>query len=256
MGSIDKRVCAAYACIHLLLLSPAVSAADVALKPVDDWTGLYTGLSGGVALSNSEFSYDLNRFTPTGPSTRQLRTTIDDGSSDIIGGALLGYNWRSRGVVMGLETDLSYLGFEKTARRDFMLDTGNNLLPASTTLGFNLDSLGTVRGRVGYASDRLLLFGTGGLAYGSLETNGRITLDGARISNDSASGLRFGWALGAGLEYALDKNWLIGADYLFADLGNGKADTKSAIPTAFEFGETGNMELRFSLTRITLKYRF
>jgi outer membrane immunogenic protein len=137
-----------------------------------------------------------------------------------------------------------------------MSDTGNNLLPASTTLGFNLDSLGTVRGRVGVSSDRLLLFGTGGLAYGLLETNGRITLDGARISNDSTSDLRFGWALGAGLEYALDKNWLIGADYLFADLGNGKADTKSAIPTAFEFGETGNMELRFSLTRITLKYRF
>ena len=130
-------------------------------------------------------------------------------------------------------------------------------VPGTVNFTESVQWFGTLRGRLGVMPvENVLLFGTGGLAYGSLETSGRVTLDGARISNDSTSDLRFGWALGAGLEYALDKNWLIGADYLFADLGSGKAETKSAIPTAFEFGETGNMELRFSLTRVTLKYRF
>ena len=61
----------------------------------------------------------------------------------------------------------------------------------------SLDYFGTVRGRLGYAFDRTLVYGTGGFAYGSGSADRSF---GGFAGNDS---FRTGWAVGGGIEYAL-----------------------------------------------------
>jgi outer membrane immunogenic protein len=78
-----------------------------------------------------------------------------------------------------------------------------------TPLGIpvHIDYLATARARIGYAWDRTMLYGTGGLAY----------------SRAAAAGLHdtdTGWAAGAGLEWAYSNSWTLKAEYLYVDLGN------------------------------------
>jgi outer membrane immunogenic protein len=74
-----------------------------------------------------------------------------------------------------------------------------------------IDWFGTVRGRVGYAMDRALIYGTGGLAFGSVENR---YLDGP-ANSFSEKCTQTGWTAGAGIEYAFDDHWSAKAEYLY-----------------------------------------
>ena len=86
------------------------------------------------------------------------------------------------------------------------------------------DFLATVRGRAGYAWDRVLFYGTGGVAFGDIQA--------------AAGGLPFdvsapvGWTVGAGVEYAFLPGWTAKVEYLFVDLGNRACDPASCGGTA------------------------
>jgi outer membrane immunogenic protein len=99
-----------------------------------------------------------------------------------------------------------------------------------------------VRLRAGYAWDRLLVYATGGLAYGSIRNNGNgfgaglIATTAAGFVNPvsgvpgpstafvgaatTGSTSRAGWTLGVGGEYAFTHNWTFKAEYLYANFGN------------------------------------
>lgn len=105
-----------------------------------------------------------------------LKDDGDNRNGGLIGGTL-GYNFQPSGPwVWGLEGDLGYFS------------------------NSDLKYLGTVRGRLGYATGSLLPYVTGGLA----------------VMNDDGSA-RAGWTLGAGLEYALTRNISIKGEYLYVD---------------------------------------
>ena len=74
--------------------------------------------------------------------------------------------------MIGLEADAAYTYLGKTRFTDYTNSNspfgGDVNEPAAARLTSSLAFLGTVRGRVGYAFDRLLVFGTGGLAYGDV----------------------------------------------------------------------------------------
>lgn len=74
------------------------------------------------------------------------------------------------------------------------------------------DWLGTVRGRAGYAWDRVLFYGTGGVAFGNLQA--------AAGALPFSSSTQIGWTAGAGVEVALSPNWTAKVEYLYVDLGN------------------------------------
>ena len=78
--------------------------------------------------------------------------------------------------------------------------------------------LATVRGRVGYAFDRILLYGTAGAAFGNIQT-------GLNPPSTFDSSVEAGWTVGAGLEYAFAQNWTAKVEYLFVDLPNGSCTT-------------------------------
>lgn len=115
-----------------------------------------------------------------------------DNPNGVLGGFQAGFNFQSPGspIVFGVETDFDWSG----------VSAGS----------FSVNYFGTVRGRVGFAADRFLVYATGGLAYGE----GQYQVFG--LSNTQTS---YGWTLGAGAEYALDRNWSARAEYLYVDLG-------------------------------------
>ena len=87
----------------------------------------------------------------------------------------------------------------------------------------SLDWLGTTRGKVGFVvtpDNRLMIYGTGGVAYGGGSSHFNV-YDSANNAywSGNPSSTRVGWTIGAGVEYALTNNWTIGAEYLYADLG-------------------------------------
>jgi outer membrane immunogenic protein len=70
--------------------------------------------------------------------------------------------------------------------------------------------VGTTRARVGYAFDRWLPYVTGGVAYGNIQ---------AAQPTGTSSNTNVGWTAGAGVEYAISRNWSAKLEYLHIDLG-------------------------------------
>ena len=110
--------------------------------------------------------------------------------------------------------------------------------------------LSTARGRVGYALDRFLVYGTGGAAFGNVRAN---------FSNDPvSSATKTGWTVGAGVEVGFARNWSAKAEYLFVDLANGSCTTDCAIADANGSPLIPNIAVKFneSIVRGGINYRF
>ena len=153
-------------------------------------------------------------------------------------------------VVLGLEADINWLDFNDDRNRHLRVD-GNTI---DSRLTFESSYFGTVRGRLGYAADNVLLYGTGGLAYGHVEADGRVILNDNDRWDGSTSETNWGWTLGVGLEYAFD-NFIIGAEYLYVDLGD--ADFDFSNHSHFRNTDIGsNVDVAFSVVRATAKFKF
>ncbi|KQQ26198.1 porin [Methylobacterium sp. Leaf125] len=183
-------------------LTAAASAADLPRRaappvfvpvPVFTWTGFYAGFNAGYGFDASS-NNQATVIGVNGASTLVLPGTtavvaFGNGQSNdgFVGGGQVGYNYQftpGSGVVVGIEAD-AHTG-PLAAQQVFN--------PAGIS---GLDYFGTVRGRLGYAFDRVLFYGTGGFAYGS---------GGGRdfgLPNRSRDDFQTGWAAGGGIEYAL-----------------------------------------------------
>ncbi|MCJ2015977.1 porin family protein, partial [Methylobacterium sp. E-065] len=173
--------------------------------PVFTWTGAYFGINAGYAFDASSRSNNSTFVVPGGvgltngpAAVATFRNRSQDGFS---GGAQVGYNYQftpGSGVVVGIEADAQYLDFGRSRNNAFI---NGALAPGyyvTDPRGLSsLDYFGTVRGRLGYAFDRTLVYGTGGFAYGSGSADRSF---GGYAGNDS---FRTGYAVGGGIEYAL-----------------------------------------------------
>lgn len=160
--------------------------APVYMAPAYNWTGFYVGINGGGGWGNSEFSAPLG--------------TSFDLSGAVIGGTA-GYNWQMGQVVFGLEGDMDWSNIRGSAN-----------CGGITSCETRNDWLGTVRGRLGYAFDRVMPYVTGGLAVGGVKTSA------AGIGDTSET--KAGWTIGGGLEAAIAGPWTAKVEYLYVDLGN------------------------------------
>ena len=197
----------------LVAATVAASAADLPRRaapppvfqpvPVFTWTGFYAGFNAGYGFGTQ----DDRAPTVLGVGPASLLVTAPtviafnnrESNEGFVGGGQIGYNYQftpGSGFVIGVEADAQYADFGRNRNR--FLATG----PLAAQQVFNpgglsgLDFFGTVRGRLGYAFDRTLVYGTGGFAYGS--GGGREFGTGVS-SND----FQTGWAAGGGVEYAL-----------------------------------------------------
>ena len=193
------------------LLTGAASAADLPRRaapppvftpvPVFTWTGAYFGINAGYAFdassrTNNTFAVPFPYAAPG--TVASFRNRSQDGFS---GGGQIGYNWQltpGSGVVIGVEADAQYLDFGRNRNNAFVSGAVAPGYYLTDPRGLSsLDFFGTVRGRLGYAFDRTLVYGTGGFAYGSGSADRSF---GGYAGNDS---FRTGWAAGGGIEYAL-----------------------------------------------------
>jgi outer membrane immunogenic protein len=200
--------------VVMISASTAAMAADLA-PPVPvayDWTGFYIGLNAGAAWNNS--SIDITDIGAAVPAA--FVATIDGEQTVFTGGVEAGYNWQMDSIVFGLETDFNYLGFHT--------DESRSSGAASANFDLKANWFGTFRGRLGFAADNMLFYGTGGLAYGNAKVSGSIVDElGNRLSG-SDSNVNWGWTVGGGMEYAFDQNWILGVEYLCVDLGHPDFD--------------------------------
>ena len=192
-------------------LTAAASAADLPRRaapppvftpvPVFTWTGAYFGINAGYAFdassrTNNTFAVPFPYAAPG--TVASFRDRSQDGFS---GGAQIGYNWQitpGSGVVIGFEADAQYLDFGRNRNNAFISGAVAPGYYVTDPRGLSsLDYFGTVRGRLGYAFDRTLVYGTGGFAYGSGSADRSF---GGYAGNDS---FRTGYAVGGGIEYAL-----------------------------------------------------
>lgn len=254
-----KILLAGSALVAALSFASAAQAADVSVAPAYDWSGFYVGANAGVAWNNS--SLDADPYVD-GVRYDQLENKINGDQAAFTAGGLIGYNYQINQIVLGAEADISYLGFSDDNKRSF--DTLLNDAPLNVTAKSQLDVdwFGTIRGRLGYAIDNLLIYGTGGAAYGHVNASSRINAnyndgeitDSWKASEDQTN---WGWTVGAGMEYGID-NWSLGLEYLYVDLGDGNWSDNHRNA---EFIDTdtrlkGSGDFAFSVVRATAKIRF
>lgn len=245
--------------VGVVILAPAAAfAADLAPPPVEPvapeivpsftWTGFYAGLSAGYGRGNLDT--DL-KAVPTA-TANDLPTAlgfglnggvarVKDTANGFVGGGQIGYNYQlDPHWVIGAEADLQYAGLD--SKKTFI---GDQNIPV--TVKTELDWFGTARLRAGYAFDNVLVYGTGGLAYGHVKS--KVTTGGTNLSGSET---KFGWALGAGAEYALTQNWTIRAEYLYVDLG--KAETIKANSDIAQV--TAKADVSVHTVRAGVNYKF
>ena len=166
--------------------------------------------------------------------------------SGFIGGMQLGGNWRfDNNILAGVETDLHAVSGNTNS-----VVNGSTVTAANKDLYVNwaqrnttLNYIGTVRGRLGYvATPTLLLYGTGGLAYGGVISNTALftsraaappTNPAVTLSNANYQKTLVGWTAGGGVEWMFMPNWSLKAEYLYYDLGTSPPVPRSAQPNGF-----------------------
>lgn len=245
-----------------VVLASAANAADMAPAGYD-WTGFYAGVNAGAAWNNSEVDQD---YKWDGTRVNELQNQIEGDQTVFTGGFNLGYNYQMDQIVLGVETDINYLGFSDDNKRgrEFGDITYNSVtyhdVTANSKTSFSGDWYGTLRGRLGFAADNLLFYGTGGLAYGHMSADGQVKFDSVEGSakwDGSTDSTNFGWTAGAGMEYGLDR-WTLGVEYLFVDLGSAEWDGDNNLPNNIvdKSDAKGSVDYQFSVVRATAKLRF
>ncbi|KQO67585.1 porin [Methylobacterium sp. Leaf87] len=258
------------------LLVGAASAADLPRRaappvfvpvPVFTWTGFYAGFNAGYAFNER----DTVRTTGIGALQNNVNAGLRRGDvrlsqEGFTGGGQIGYNLQftpGSGVVIGFEADAQYTDLQRTQVDSIFLPVFNpNRL--TNTYRSELGFLGTVRGRIGYAFDRVLVYGTGGFAYGDVSQNISFTTGIPQTYAGSRSQIETGYAYGGGIEYALPTESFLNffkssavtvkAEYLRYDLG-----TKNLL-----VGTTGGPGIGYnsrfttegSLVRAGVNYKF
>ena len=117
-----------------------------------------------------------------------------------------------------------------------------------------LEWFGTVRGRLGIAFDRVLIYGTGGLAYGhvKVDQNSVSVGGGPFLFPSSASVTKTGWTAGGGIECAFAGKWSTKIEGLYYDLG--WISSAGSAANGFMVGK--NFDVRGGIVRAGLNYRF
>ena len=207
------------ACLGLLALCALPAAAADRLRPrtqewpaysaprTYNWNGIYAGVHSGAAF---------DRFDGAAKKSR----------NEVLFGGQLGYNMQLGNMVFGMEGDASMNGMSNSSRRR----------GAGTSADMRYVS--TLKARAGVAFDRVLVYGTGGLAYGNLKaTDGLLSKTKGKL----------GYVVGAGAEYGITDNLSAKLEYNYVSLGRQN----------FQFGNSrSRIGVTEHLVKAGLNYRF
>ncbi|HEV2571834.1 outer membrane protein [Methylocella sp. CPCC 101449] len=191
----------------------AAPPAPIYVAPIFTWTGFYVGAQIGGGWGRSEIG------------------AISYNANGVVGGLHAGYNMQFGSIVAGVEGDI-----EATSLK------GSTAFPG-VLLKTRAPWQGSVRARVGVAFDRALIYATGGVAIAQLKHD--IIIPPFAFGTSTT---RAGWTVGAGVEYAINNNWSVRAEYRYTDYGRYN--------TAFFPLGTANTRFKENAVRVGLSYRF
>jgi outer membrane immunogenic protein len=234
-----KKITLALAAATALISAPAL-AADLGRMPVKapmvaplpyfNWTGFYLGIQGGFGWG------DLERTLVTTGATLSHET-----SGGLLGGTV-GYNWQAGTWVFGFEADYAWA------------DIGRRLNDCFGVVGVvcssALESFGTARLRIGGAWDRVMIYGTGGFAFGDHALRITDTVTGLSVAR---SDFAVGWTAGGGIEWGFAPGWSLKAEALYFDLELDRLSTATlgvVDPVGIDARHTG------VIVRGGINYRF
>jgi outer membrane immunogenic protein len=240
-----KKALLASVSLGALALANGAQAADLAARPVYSkapvaapiwsWTGFYVGATVGGASARSNISNPSNDyFFPVGSS-------FNSDQSGVIGGIEAGYNWQVNSLVLGIEGDISAASLNRST-------SAGTLAQPTDTFNGNMTALSTLRGRIGWAFDRVLIYGTGGVAFANLQDQysspafGFTTGPGSSVT---------GWTAGGGVEFALSGNWTAKVEYLHVGFPSRSASAAPFNPPyLFAFKDS------LDIGRVGINYKF
>jgi len=208
-----------FAATLFIVGAASISAADAQSSrfvsypaPVWSWSGVYLGVDVGYGWADVDHSITVNSVTMTVP------TNI----SGFIGGFYGGYNWQFNQFVAGVETDISWANMNGTG--SVVGKVG--VVPFAFQAEDRLRWLGTTRARLGFLPvPSVMVFGSVGVAYAGVDDTvvgsvGSSSINSSFAQSFSTSETRFGLAAGAGVEWAINNNWVTRAEWLHYDLGS------------------------------------
>jgi outer membrane immunogenic protein len=301
----------------IIILAAAIGSAtgaDMAIKAppppaAPTWTGLYFGANVGYGWGDSRTDIAGNGGIsifpgavagfPGFPSNFAFADSDHAGLKGLIVGGQIGYNYQlSPRWVVGVEADLQSAGESGSNGFSDQFSTpvcgvavgrppvcvGTTPLVATAASGYEakIEGFGTVRGRAGFLiTDQVLLYGTGGVAYGHVEVNGNASIPTAAITGAPAPYVatagtfavakdKLGYSVGGGVEGRifpwLLANWSWKAEYLYLDLGslNSGASFSGMFPSGRGVSATSPItgsvaqQTHFvdNIMRIGLNYKF
>ena len=229
----------------------AVAAAAIPVKaPVyaasaGPWTGFYAGIHGGYGWGDADYTFPLDGglgvFAPTPGGA--FGQAVKGG----VFGGHLGANYQTGNLVVGLEGSLAWSGIKGTSTEVFPI-------AGTQTYDTKLNWLATVTPRVGYAANNWLIYAKGGLAGGRIDS--RLTRIGGQSLVFQEKTDHLGWTAGAGLDYAVAPNWIIGVEYNYVDLGTEKYGGRLIQDGLPASGPEYKVDLKFSTVLARLSYKF
>jgi outer membrane immunogenic protein len=236
-------------------LAPYYKAPAPAPVPVFTWTGCYIGGDVGGAWSNQGVANTSPASTDQGGVTGTIN------ASGVIGGAYGGCNFQwTPAWVIGVEGDWSGANLNGTAVAPNLFASGAPVGSGGIAWTSNLDSIATIRGRIGYVwAPNILVYFTGGGAwartsYTSVDAfSGGCPNCGATSFSNTASG----WVVGGGVDWApWSNNWIVRVEYLHYDL-EGATSTSffQTAPSSVAANPTWN-NMSVDSVRAGLSYKF
>lgn len=246
------------------------------------WAGWYVGLNAGGGWANngridniatSSFCNPMVVGCPAFDPVAAVPGNFDSHPSGFVGGGQIGYNSQTGRIVWGVEADFQGASVKGGGTQTVTVVPPGfpaNTLTIAGSASQKLNSLGTLRGRLGWTSSNpWLLYVTGGLAYGHVETSAAFS---DNVGGGCACGLspfsaasndqwRGGWTAGGGLEWMLSQHWTIRGEYLYYDLGNVTVNNTitqlniAAVPF-FGVGISSQAHFNGSIARAAANYKF
>lgn len=194
-------------CAGLLGFAPALAADKIsssllppapALPALYSWTGVYLGVQAGYVWGQerTNLSDTLGRAF-NGAAFRQS-------SDSALGGGHAGFNYQTGSLVFGIEGDVE------------ALDVNETLVAPGIAARVSRDWQGSLRGRIGFALDRFMIYATGGAAFTEVEAS---LLSSATGLAESTTQSKTGWTAGTGVNFAYTDNVILGAEYRYTDFG-------------------------------------
>jgi outer membrane immunogenic protein len=232
------------------------------LSPTYNWSGFYLGGNLGGAWGRTDYD-----FFPSGAwnlGNGVVGQLAQDGrarlnTTNVSGGAQAGYNWQLDHLLLGLEADMQYIGLRKT---NIFTQNGPVAAAVATPYSFTQTStsdwLATVRGRIGFAVDHILFYGTGGLAVADSRSSDTLTFTFPALltSTGSRSGTELGWTAGGGVEWAFARNWSMKGEYLYARFDAKTTAMSNIVAGANVFSQAYSDRLSLNVARIGVNYHF